>query len=123
MDKEKEIIKIAPKFVKRFTFGFAAGITLWPFGIFFTDEIYKDLYAVHEGIHWRQQKEMLGIFFYLWYAVEYLIRFVAYGFKHELAYKNISFEQEAYVNEGNPNYLEQRYPFEWIHYLDKKTQV
>jgi len=61
----------------------------------------------HECIHLRQQLEMGLILFYIWYFVEYLIRFLQYK-NHYLAYLHISFEQEAYGNEGNLNYLGQR---------------
>ena len=40
-------------------------------------------------------QELLYIFFYLWYAVEYLIRLIIYR-NTKLAYKNVSFEREAY---------------------------
>ena len=103
---------IKPNFVKVITFNFAAAITLWPFGIFFKNEHGKRSFMNHEAIHWKQQKEMLGIFFYLWYLVEWLIR-LPFG----NAYYNISFEREAYRNEHNKNYLNERKPFAWIKYL------
>ena len=71
----------------------------------------------HESIHTAQVKEMLYLFFYLWYGVEWLIRFVGYGFKAEKAYRNISFEREAYTNEGNLDYLKNRRLFAWLKYF------
>jgi hypothetical protein len=61
----------------------------------------------HERIHLRQQAELLVLPFYIWYISEYFIRLVIYKNKKQ-AYKNISFEREAYANEGNMNYLHNR---------------
>ncbi len=70
----------------------------------------------HELIHSRQQVEMLWIFFYLWYGVEWLIKLMIYRRSH-LAYHNISFEREAYQNQHDLRYLRNRRPFAFIHYL------
>ena len=67
----------------------------------------------HEAIHTAQMKEMLYIFFYLWYVVEWIIRLFMKG----NAYRNISFEREAYSNEDDVIYLEDRKRFAWIKYL------
>ena len=67
----------------------------------------------HEAIHTAQMKEMLYVFFYLWYLVEWLIRLLGKGD----AYRNLSFEKEAYDNEGDLNYLENRPMFAWWWYL------
>ena len=67
----------------------------------------------HEAIHTAQMKEMLYIFFYLWYVVEWIIRLFMKG----NAYRNISFEREAYSNEDDVIYLESRKRFAWIEYL------
>lgn len=75
----------------------------------------------HETIHGEQQKELLLIVFYLWYGLEFVIRWCAYGFNHNMAYKNISFEQEAYQNQNDENYLLQRKHYAFIKYLLKKS--
>ena len=67
----------------------------------------------HEAIHTAQMKEMLYIFFYLWYVVEWIIRLFMKG----NAYRNISFEREAYSNEDDVIYLESRKRFAWIKHL------
>ena len=67
----------------------------------------------HEAIHTAQMKEMLYIFFYLWYVIEWIIRLFMKG----NAYRNISFEREAYDNESDIIYLEQRKRFAWTKYL------
>jgi len=68
----------------------------------------------HESIHTAQMKEMLYIFFYLWYGVEWLIRWVGYGFDTKKAYRNIFFEREAYNNDVNLDYLKKRKLFSWL---------
>lgn len=111
----KPRIKEMTIFVKIITFGFAAGITLAPFGIYIRKEYlrYKRINN-HEKIHWQQQMEMLIIFFYLWYFFEWIYRLFT-NFKS--AYKSISFEKEAYTNDKNYEYLENRKRFSWIKYL------
>jgi hypothetical protein len=61
----------------------------------------------HEKIHLRQQAELLILPFYIWYVAEYLLRLIAYRDRNK-AYRNISFEREAYTNESNSNYLKNR---------------
>lgn len=88
------------------------GITLWPFGIYVSDAKYLKRKNVinHEKIHWEQQKEMLGLFFYIWYGLEWLIRRIT----DKNAYRNLGFEKEAYENEHNLEYLKTRKRYSWI---------
>ena len=67
----------------------------------------------HESIHTAQMQEMLYIFFYLWYVMEWIVRLFMKG----NAYRNISFEREAYENEKDVDYLSSRTWFAWIEYL------
>ena len=67
----------------------------------------------HERIHTAQMKEMLYVFFYLWYFIEWLIRL----FKKGNAYRNISFEKEAYNNDADFYYPDKRKPYAWLDYL------
>ena len=62
----------------------------------------------HERIHLRQQLELLFFPFFIWYVLEFFIRMFQYKNKN-LAYRNISFEREAYANERNLDYLKQRH--------------
>ena len=56
----------------------------------------------------------LSVFaFYIWYIIEWLIRLFMKG----NAYRNISFEREAYSNEDDVIYLEDRKRFAWFKYL------
>lgn len=93
------------------------GISLWPF-IILKNEAFKNdpVLLNHEKIHLKQQAELLVIFFYLWYAIEYLIRISQYK-KRFLAYRNISFEREAYTNEKNLNYSIARRRWSFLSYL------
>ena len=85
------------------------------FGILFarTGSIIDKETINHESIHTAQMKEMLYIFFYIWYILEWLIRLFMKG----NAYRNISFEQEAYINERNYSYLNNRKHYSWFKYL------
>lgn len=74
----------------------------------------------HERIHAQQCKEMFGVFFYLWYVVEYLFRLLQYRCNTLMAYRNICFEQEAHRNQDNKNYLAWRKPYSWIKYIKIK---
>jgi len=71
---------------------------------------------IHEETHSRQQKEMLVVFFFLWYGLEFLFRLIQYR-NWDKAYRNVSFEREAYANQNNTGYLSERRRFAWIHYL------
>lgn len=84
------------------------GVSLWPFVILKNKDLKEDINFInHEKIHLRQQIELLIIPFYIWYLVEYLLRLIYYKDRF-LAYKNISFEREAYSQEMKENYLHER---------------
>ncbi|MDD4690074.1 MAG: hypothetical protein PHE51_10055 [Eubacteriales bacterium] len=88
------------------------------FGILFVrgNARIDDITLNHEKIHTAQIKEMLGIIFYIWYVIEWFIRlFVFKGRKY--AYRNISFEREAYSNDKDQDYLNTRKRFAFIQYL------
>lgn len=70
----------------------------------------------HEQIHSMQQKEMLWAFFYVWYLLEWIVRvlFTKDRFSHS-AYRNISFEREAYAKQDELHY--ERKHYSWINYI------
>lgn len=68
----------------------------------------------HELIHTKQIQEMLYIFFYIWYILEFLIRFIWDGFNWKQAYLNMLFEQEAYKYQNNLMYPEYRTHYQWL---------
>lgn len=70
----------------------------------------------HEYIHYIQMKELLYVFFYVWYVVEWFVRLFMRG----NAYRNISFEREAYANQNYLSYTSSREKFEFLYYLKKQ---
>jgi len=70
----------------------------------------------HEAIHTAQIKELLYIFFYLWYLVEWIIKVVKYKDVNK-AYRNISFEKEAYIYDYDNEYLKNRSFWEFTKYI------
>lgn len=94
-----------------------SGITLFPFILLRRNEYKHNKTLInHEKIHIRQQIELLIIPFYIWYLTEYYLKYLKYK-NPQLAYRNISFEREAYDNDQNLNYLKQRKFWSFIHYL------
>ena len=83
------------------------------FGILFCRRQLNKIDINHETIHTKQGQELLWIGFYLWYIIEYLIRLIIYR-DTKLAYKNISFEREAYQNQSNLDYLSNRKHYNWL---------
>ena len=96
------------------------GLTVFPFVfIRYRNDASNSTLINHEKIHLRQQIELLIVPFFVWYFVEFFIRWMQYKNRF-LAYKNISFEREAYANEKDPDYLKQRSFGSWFSYLFKK---
>ena len=85
----------------------------------------------HESIHVDQQLDFVrgndklyilgGCIFYLLYFIEWLFKLIisAFTFGKVKAYHSISFEQEAYYNDINLNYLSHRNRFDWTKYIFK----
>ena len=118
-------------------------ITIFPF-IFAQEKPLGSVVLNHEKIHLCQQLEVLvasllvalvviiafGLSFwwlltaipvyYLFYGVEYGVRYLIYR-NHKEAYMNISFEQEAYLSDGDIDYLSSRELFAWVAYLVTKN--
>jgi len=82
-------------------------IALWPNIYVASNTIIDDELINHEKIHLTQQKELLILPFYIWYLIELYTK----------GYRNISFEKEAYANEHNLTYLNNRRIFSFIKYL------
>lgn len=70
----------------------------------------------HEEIHAAQQKELLFLVFILWYGIEWFIRLIQFRNSY-MAYRNTSFEREAYTNENDMEYLSNRKHFAFIKHL------
>ena len=85
-----------------------SAITLFPVILLRKPESLHDKILInHEKIHLRQQLELLIIFFYLWYVIEYYFWYLRLRDSF-LAYKYISFEREAFAMEDDPDYLKTR---------------
>ncbi|RXM43128.1 hypothetical protein [Flavobacterium sp. YO64] len=96
------------------------GMAVFPFVLMKYDfDKSNGVFINHEKIHLRQQLEFLIIPFFIWYAFEFLFRLIQYKNK-DLAYRNISFEREAYHNETNLNYLKNRSFFRFLNYIKLK---
>lgn len=95
------------------------GITLFPFIFIRKPEDKENKVLInHEKIHIRQQLELLIVFFYVWYVVEYYYWY--FKLKNRfLAYRYISFEREAYAMEDDFNYLETRKLWNFWKYIGK----
>lgn len=86
------------------------GLTIFPFIFLKFNALRSDSVLInHEKIHLKQQLELLIIPFFLTYLIEFLIRLVQHR-NWKLAYRNISFEREAYGNEKDLDYMKTR-PF------------
>ena len=93
------------------------GLTLWPFIFVKEDTLKKDVILInHEKIHLKQQRELLILPFYIWYICEWLFRTLLYLNSYR-AYQNISFEREAYANENNLDYVQNRKTFSFLKYI------
>ena len=98
------------------------GLTVFPFVfIKYAFDSENKVLINHEKIHIRQQMELLVLPFFLWYFVEYAVRLLQYK-NANLAYRNISFEREAYANEINLDYLETRRFFSFLKYLKENRK-
>jgi hypothetical protein len=93
-------------FLLNVSFLWVEGMAFFPF-ILLRHKSPDRILLNHERIHLKQQLELGLIVFYIWYLTEYLIRLARYR-KHYLAYLHISFEKEAYQNQGDPDYLKTR---------------
>lgn len=95
---------------------------------------YKEIGKItynHENIHTSQMLDFVrgneklliigGSLLYMVYFIEWLIKLIITGFTlgRVKAYKSISFEQEAYDNQYDLLYLEDRKSFSWTKYIFK----
>ena len=95
------------------------GFAVYPFVFIKFKENKSDLALInHEKIHLRQQLELLIVPFFIWYGLEFVIRFFQYR-NWKIAYKNISFEREAYENEKDLNFLNNRFLLNHIKFIKK----
>lgn len=111
-------------------------MTIYPF-VFVRTDIFDDVppflqhpvwddMLAHEKIHCAQQKELLIVFYFLWTAVEYAIRFCSKLIRRtykcgasKQCYRDLLFEQEAYKfgDRTHKAYLASRSHYVWLHFL------
>lgn len=94
------------------------------FGLIFAKSKLDDESINHEKIHTAQMKEMLYIFFYLWYTIEYLIIFICrFKDSQHNKYRDISLEEEAHNNDKNLDYLNTRKHYTWWKYIKVRSNA
>lgn len=83
-------------------------VAIYPFIFLKSKKLKNDIVLInHERIHLRQQKELLLVFFFLWYGLEFLWLYLKFR-NFPTAYRQISFEKEAYKYEKDLDYLKSR---------------
>jgi hypothetical protein len=95
------------------------GIMLWPFSI--VNDKNNKVLVNHEKIHFRQANELWIIGFYWLYIFEYFkhkrsFKHLPPGIRGAFAYREISFEKEAFANQNNIEYLKTRKRNAWKKY-------
>jgi len=110
---------IRPKIMNK-VFGGFSGVTFFIWQIYRNKTAYLNNTLVrHENIHVVQQIELLFIFQWVIYLINYVVlRFK--GLNHYDAYRNVCFEREAYENQDDPQYLLNRRTWSWTKYLKKQ---
>lgn len=103
------VIKILP----------VAGMALFPF-ILLKDARLKTHKVLinHEKIHLKQQLELLVLPFYVLYISFYIVNLIRYR-NHNMAYREICFEREAFGNEQDFTYLKKRKALGWMNYISQ----
>ncbi len=95
----------------------ADAMALYPFMLFRKDTLKRSQIIInHEKVHFRQQLELLIVFFYPLYLMHYLINLLRYR-NHAQAYFHICFEREAYTYEKDLNYLKHRKAYAWLRFF------
>lgn len=96
------------------------GVSIWPFVIIKNRKTAQDpIFINHEKIHLKQQIEMLILPFFICYLAEFFFRYLRYK-NFFLAYRNISFEREAYANETDFQFIQKRKFWNFRKYLFRK---
>ena len=96
-------------------------LAIWPFIILRERDLSSDPVLMHhERIHLKQQMELLWIFFFLFYFAEFLAKIIIYR-ELKQAYRNISFEREAYQQEHNMDYAVNKPIWSFVRYIAKDS--
>jgi hypothetical protein len=100
----------------------ARAVTVFPF-IFVRSS--RDMFPwliTHERIHIKQQLELLVVGSVILYVSEFLYARFILRLSHTNAYYWTSAEQEAHLNQNNPNYLQSRKLFSQLLYISNKKK-
>lgn len=100
----------------------AKAAAFFPFIIARDKSVIEPWVVNHELIHFRQQMELLFAGSWILYLYEYIYaRLILKSTSFE-TYLYQSGEQEAYLNQQNFNYLNERKPYARLKYLFNKTK-
>ena len=105
---------VVPKILSRF-----APINIWAIsfcGMVFCRGSLTPTVKRHETIHFQQQLEMLFVVQLILYVAFWLLGLIKYR-NSSVAYYENPFEREAYANDGDERYLENRSRFAWVRYI------
>lgn len=92
----------------------AKAMVIWPFILVSPNAKMSETDLNHERIHLAQYKELFVIGFYLLYGLEWCIKSLLMW---KGAYRELSFEREAYDNEGDLEYLKKRKRYSFTKYI------
>lgn len=95
--------KVAPIEIGAITMGF----------IVFSREEMDDRLKRHETIHFQQFLETLFLGFIIIYLWDYFVNWTS-GMSGKEAYYNLRAEKEAYGNDTDEHYLDQRKRYRWL---------
>ena len=103
---------VIPKVLSLFAPITINAISLFPF--VFVRTTISSTTRRHETIHFQQQVETLVVGFYLIYLYDYLKARIKDGLTGPESYRSIRAEREAYENEADVKYLQNRKRWKWI---------
>jgi len=107
-----------PKWISKIT-----GIDIYAISFFifvFCRETPSETTKRHEIIHFQQQLELLFVFQWILYGFFWLKQYIKSRDTFNAYYMN-PFEQEAYHNEDNVDYLKERKRYSWWKYRGSST--
>ena len=114
-------MKLKRVYCKHFPFSGYLALTWCPW-VFIREGVrqrYTPTVNRHETTHAYQQLECLWVLFFAWYLIEWFIKIPICFFVGKDAYRSISFEQEAYANQGKVDYNKSRKHYAWMKYIFK----
>lgn len=109
-----------PSFLEKFA---PMNISAFSFGIWiFSKTSFTTRLRIHETIHFKQQLELAFVLQFLLYGLSFLINVIRFKGDFYKSYRLNWFEQEAFDNDIDPHYLENRKPYAWVKYIFHTSQ-